>query len=93
MADPDLPIRGGVGGGVHPDPRIRGRAVSKIFSVLRASVWAKIGAGGRVPRAPPVEQVIQSTYFWVTNQDKFLTCKSNWKEKILLLKTWINYKN
>ena len=28
-----------------------------------------------------VEQVIQSTYFWVTNQDKFLTFKSNWKEK------------
>ena len=36
--------RGGGGGG-HPDPRIRGRAVSKIFSVLRASVWAKIGGG------------------------------------------------
>ena len=45
MTDPDLQIRGGVGGGGHPDPRIRGRAVSKIFSVLRASVWAKIGGG------------------------------------------------
>ena len=39
-----------------------------------------------------VEQVIQSTYFWVTNQDKFLTFKSKWKEK-LSLKTWINHKN
>ena len=31
--------RGGGGGG-PPDPRIRGGAGSKIFSVLRASVWA-----------------------------------------------------
>ena len=50
-------------------------------------------AGGMAAFMVTVEQVIQSTYFWVTNQDKFLTCKSNWKGKNLLLKTWINYKN
>jgi len=37
--------------------------------------------------------LIQSTYLWVTDQDKFLTFKSNWKEKKLLLKTWVNHKN
>ena len=52
VADPDLQIRKGWGGG-HPDPEIRGRGpVSKIFfTALRASVWSKnkVGGGGPLP--------------------------------------------
>ena len=34
--------KGGGGGGVHPNPEIRGGAVSKkVFSALQASVWSK----------------------------------------------------
>ena len=40
-------------------------------------------AGGMAAFMVTVEQVIQSTYFWVTNQDKFLSFKSKWKEKLL----------
>ena len=42
-----------VGGGGHPDPAIRGEAVSKkyIFPPLRASVWSKI-RGRYGPRRP-----------------------------------------
>ena len=39
--------RGG-GGGCHPDPSIRGRAVSKIFSL-----WAKIGGEAGSPGPLP----------------------------------------
>ena len=41
-------------------------------------------AGGIAAFMVTVEHVIQSTYFWVTNQDKFLSFKSKWKEKLLL---------
>ena len=70
MADPDLQIRGGVGGGGggHPDPRIRGRAVSKIFSVLRASVWAKIGGGGRPGPPCPSRRTSYSIYLLLGHQ-------------------------
>ena len=41
---PDLQIRWGPG---HPDPEIRGAAVSKkCFSALQASVWSNIKGGG-----------------------------------------------
>ena len=51
VADPDLQIREGGGGG-HPDPKIRGgtRSQKNICSALRASFWSK-NKGGRV-RAP-----------------------------------------
>ena len=67
MADPDLPIRGGVGGG-HPDPRIRGRAVSKMFSVVRASVWAKIGGEGRPGPPGPSRRTSYSIYLLLGHQ-------------------------
>ena len=42
------------GGGGHPDPAIRGEAVSKkyIFPPLRASVWSKNKGGGTGPADP-----------------------------------------
>ena len=44
LADPDLQIRGG---GVHPDPEIRGMGRSKIFfSALRATDRSKSEGGG-----------------------------------------------
>ena len=52
MADPDLQISGGVGGGRGgggpPDPEMRGEGRSG----LRASFWSK-DKGGRAPRTPP----------------------------------------
>ena len=52
VPDPDLEIRVvGGGGGGHPDPEIRGGAVSnQIFSALRASVWSKNRGAGPSPR-------------------------------------------
>ena len=63
VADPDLPIRGGWGGGGHLDLEISdkcgGPVSKKIFSALRASVWSKNGGGvaGPSPRSaivPPL---------------------------------------
>ena len=60
--DPDLQIRGGGGwGGVgHPDPEITGGTLSPktIFSALRASFWSK-NKGGRAPRAPPLDPLLE----------------------------------
>ena len=59
----DLPIRGGVGGGggCHPDPSIRGRAVSKFFSL-----WAKIG--GRPGPPGPSRRTSYSIYLLLGHQ-------------------------
>ena len=54
MADLELQIRWGGGGG-HSDPEIRGGGVSKnCFSGLRASVWSK-NKGGWGARAPSLD--------------------------------------
>ena len=46
--------KGGGGGGMHPNPEIRGGAVSKkVFSALQASVWSK-NKGGGVPLDRPL---------------------------------------
>ena len=46
LADPDLQMRKGGGGG-HPDPEIRGRSLQKTnFSALLASVWSKDRGAG-----------------------------------------------
>ena len=60
VADPDLPIKGGVGGGEegagHPGLEIKGKGRSpKIFSALRASVWSRNRGGGRSPRASSLD--------------------------------------
>ena len=51
MADPDLQIRRGGGGGGHPDTEIRRGGLQNFFSVLRASFSSrnkgKEGGGGR----------------------------------------------
>ena len=53
VADPDLQIRGGGGGG-HSDPEIRGEGGLKIFfTAFRGSVWSKNKGGGRVPALDP----------------------------------------
>ena len=51
MEDPDPQIGGRGGGGGHPDPEITGgsRSPKKIFSTLRASVWATNKEGGLGP--------------------------------------------
>ena len=53
MADPDLQI----GGGVHPDPEIRGGRTQNLFlSALRASFWSKNkGVVAGPLRAPPLD--------------------------------------
>ena len=44
------------GGGVHPDPEIRGGADSKLFSAIRASFWSKNKGVGAGPLwAPPLD--------------------------------------
>ena len=57
VPDPDFEIRVG-GGGIHPDPLIRGKgdgSRKKNFSALRASVWSTNKGGGSPPRAPPLD--------------------------------------
>ena len=52
VADPDLQIRVGRGGG-HPDPEVRGgRSQKNFFSSLRASVSLKIRRGVPTPPGP-----------------------------------------
>ena len=53
--------KGRGGGGGHPDPRIRGRAVSKIFSV-----WAKIG--GEAGSPGPSRRTSYSIYLLLGHQ-------------------------
>ena len=49
---------GGVGGGGHPDPEIRGggRSPKIFFSARQSSVWSKNkGGGGQAPGPPPLD--------------------------------------
>ena len=55
VADPDLQIRGGGGGG-HPDPEIsRGAQSPKKFFRLFGPHFDRKIRGGRAPRAPPLD--------------------------------------
>ena len=53
---------GGWGGDGHPDPKIRGAGLQKIFSALRASVRSK-NTGGWAPRALPLDPPLIPTPF------------------------------
>ena len=70
MADPDLQIRGGGGGG-HSDPEIRGEGGLKIFfTAFRGSVWSKKrGGAGPCPGCATT-----SNPLYRTNVRKTLKC-------------------
>ena len=64
VANSDLQIRGGRGGG-HPDPDIRGGgglATKNFFSALRASFWSE--NKGRPGPPEPLPWIRLSTYFF-----------------------------
>ena len=62
MADPDLQIKGGGGGG-QPDPEIRGGpAAENFFSALWASFWSKKKGGAPGPPGPSPGSATDSSY-------------------------------
>ena len=65
MADPDLQISEGGGGGGHLDPEIRGedRSPKNFFSSLRATVWSK-NKGGPAPLDPPLYTTLPGEPFF-----------------------------
>ena len=80
VADPDLPMREGGGGGRSSRPRdkVGGPGLQKVFSALRASFWSKNKGEGRATRAPPLypplfqliksvdELITRPVYFYLT---------------------------
>ena len=67
-----------VGGGGHPDPAIRGEAVSKkyIFPPLRASVWSKNKGEVRAPQTPPLDPPLSLWYTKLVHRTKCVSHKA-----------------
>ena len=63
VADPDLQIRMGEGGGGHSNPEIRGGGVKKFFSQFCLKIrggWVGVWA----PRAPSQNLPLHCRLFW-----------------------------
>ena len=87
-----------VGGGGHPDPAIRGEAVSKkyIFPPLRASVWSKNKGEVRAPQTPPLDPPLSLWYTKLVHRTKCVSHKAflkvlSWISDLLIYCNYIRF--